>query len=99
MNQKCGLRVKSNTLEPNRETVVVSMVERGPYGRIEDWKGCIEIEITPRCILREDIQNLVAEQLAQDEMPDSLRVDEWAIQRTGNVIQLTPKEWEEDDAC
>lgn len=95
--QCAGLRVLHNTLEPNRETEIRSIQDRGPYGQIEDWDGSITVEITPQCFMGEDACRIVAEALAQDEMPRSVFVREWKFSRVGTIIQLIPAKWEELD--
>jgi hypothetical protein len=96
MQGECaGLRVKSHTLEANRETVIVSMVDRGAYGQIEDFKGDITVEALPRCHLSEGMQRIIAIGLAAKEVESWLEVDEWDVMQVGNLWVLKPKSWDE----
>lgn len=92
-----GLKVVKSNLDPNREEVIRSMVDRGNYGAIEDWNGEIVIEITPQCAMNDEVIGIIAEALANDEIYRSVIVSEWNVKREGNKIHYTPKTWEESD--
>ncbi len=92
-----GLKVITSFLEPNREEVVRSVVDRGPYGQIEDWNGKVTVEVTSACHMDEHACRIVAEALAQDELETCVYVESWNYTRVGCLIHLTPKEWIEYD--
>lgn len=92
-----GLRVVKNNLEPNREEVVRSMVDRGAYGQIEDWNGSIVIEITHQCAMNDEVIGIIAEALANDEIYRFVSVSEWTVKREGRTLTFVPKEWTEVD--
>jgi hypothetical protein len=92
-----GLKVITSSLEPNRMEVVRSVVDRGPYGQIEDWNGRITVEVTVACHMSEEACRIVAEALAQDELETCVYVEAWNYERVGSLIHLTPKEWIEYD--
>jgi len=93
-----GLRLGRNTLEPIRETEIRSWVDKGPYGPVEDWKGWIEVDVLPRCILSDELKLDVAKRLATEALPHSFEVDHdgWKIERPNQfVIRLRPYHWTE----
>lgn len=98
MNGKCaGLKVIKSSLSANRMELVRSMVDRGPYGQIEDWNGEVIVEITSACHMSEDACIIVAGALANDEMDQSVFVEEWDFKIVGRLIHMTPKAWTEID--
>lgn len=93
----CGLKVVKSNLDPNRETVIRSMVDCGPYGQIEDWSGSVVVKVTEACILNDECIGIIAEALANDEIYRSVVVSEWTVKREGRFLKFVPKEWEEID--
>lgn len=91
-----GLKVIRNTLSPNRETEI-TILNRGPYGQIEDWDGSIIVEVTNKCWMSEEACLIVAEALANDEMQHSVYVSKWNVMRSGRIMELHPVKWEEVD--
>ena len=92
-----GLKVVKNTLEPNRMEVIVNIMDRGPYGQIEDWNGEIVIEVSPSCHMGEDVVRIIAQALAENEIYRAIKIHEWDYCREGSKIRLVPKDWDEVD--
>lgn len=98
MNRECaGLQVRSNTLKANRETEIVSMCDRGPYGQIEDFTGSITVEVLGSCMVSPECQRAIAIHLANDEVEAWLEVDEWDVLWNGRYWQLEPRSWSEKE--
>ena len=93
--KRCGITLLRDTLRANRETKVLSMVERGGYGQIEDWNGEIVFEVGVSCSMSNEMQEQVACAMAADLIEQSVIVTAWQIAHIGDRITLTPAWWEE----
>lgn len=93
--ERCGIKLVSDTLRANRETTVLSMVHRGPYGRVEDWSGEIAFEVLGSCVMSSEMQGQVACAMAADLIENSILVSAWNIAHIGSKIILTPQDWDE----
>lgn len=91
------LRVIRDTLRPQRETVVDSMVDRGGYGFIESFHGEIVIEVLPTCYLPLEEQEVEAMRLAVELVPHNVEVHHWNLARIADRIILTPSTWTESE--
>ncbi len=92
-----GLRFKSNTLEEIR--AVGADQPLGPAGPIDGWEGHITVEVTPRCVLSEDLQEEIAGLIADRELAISVSVEIWRVERKGDLLLLTPDSWIEVEPC
>ena|SRR3990167_2538186 len=93
--KRCGITLTRDTLRANRETKVLSMVHRGPYGQIEDWSGEIVFEVGVSCVMSNEMQEQVACAMAADLIEQSVIVTAWQIAHIGDRITLIPARWEE----
>ena len=93
--KRCGITLLRDTLRANRETKVLSMVERGPYGRVEDFNGEIVFEVGVSCSMSNEMQEQVACAMAADLIEQSVVVTAWQIAHIGERITLIPARWEE----
>lgn len=84
--ERMGLRVVKNTLEPDWDS----------QHELKGILGSIEIEVTDRCLLRdeliEEIAPLLARDVCDDHFDGRLQIEFWDLRRKGRLLVLTPND-------
>lgn len=91
-----SFKCSRHTLDPIRQEVIVSMVDRGCYGLIEDWRGEIRIHIPDSDFLTSPVLLQLAAEAASEECCYQVDVTAWKVRWTGaDEVALIPHEWDE----
>jgi len=96
-NECAGLKVVKNTLRPDWDR------GDGPFSTAElaGVRGSVEVEVLPKCILREELVLEIAEIMAADEAYNTLdrciEIQSWKVVRNGNRVTVTAQSFVNTD--
>lgn len=87
--ERCGLVVVGNTLRSDWSSHT---------GNLEDIRGAVWIEVTPRCNLQdnliEEIAELLAITCAHETLEHEIDVTAWKVERVGDRIEVSVSSFE-----
>lgn len=91
VRERMGLRVKEVTLRSDWDS----------NGILANIRGAVWIDITPACILQEDIifeiAELLAGEAAHDTLEEQITVDLWKVERNGDRLEVTAQQFTDSD--